>query len=477
MTYPYAEYPRQAIDALGIKTSFVTAGRKDKRPIILLHGMTSSGDTYRELMRELENDFWLLAPDIPGFGYSDSTNPYTFPHLVEWLAAFREALDLPPAILAGHSFGGALAVNYALSYPEDVIGLLLIAPAILASDMYPTYLKRAGISLGLVDLSTAVSQSQAIVNQQIKLSFYEPDRQEESVWERRLRDYDLARASADVLKAVAFQELRSRLPDIEQPTCIIWGKDDPVLPVDHAAQLAALMKDIQVVEFDECGHIPMLEQATLCQAAVRAFLEGKDVPRAVESQRLKDTSQFNGPVISVFGSSAPLPGSVAYEEARKTGQLLANAGYAVATGGYSGTMAAVSQGAYEAGGHVIGVTCNQIEQFRPLGPNQWINEEQRYESLQDRLIHLVRQNDGMIVLPGGIGTLSEMSLAWSFLQVGEIDPRPLVLLGNSWRETMKTFYNRDYIRPLHQDLLLFVSSPVEAVAELTAARKRIASGN
>jgi uncharacterized protein (TIGR00730 family) len=143
--------------------------------------------------------------------------------------------------------------------------------------------------------------------------------------------------------------------------------------------------------------------------------------------------------------------------------MLAQRGFAVATGGYSGTMTAVSQGAAEAGGHVIGVTSDQIEQFRPLGPNQWIQEEIRYPALQERLIHLVRNNDGMIVLPGGIGTLSEMALAWSYLQVGELSARPLVLLGAHWQEVINGFIDPLYVRPDHLQLLHFAGTPLDAV--------------
>ncbi|MCP4417414.1 MAG: LOG family protein [Chloroflexi bacterium] len=169
-------------------------------------------------------------------------------------------------------------------------------------------------------------------------------------------------------------------------------------------------------------------------------------------------------IISVFGSSAPKPGSLAYEEARLLGMHLAQAGFAVATGGYSGTMTAVSQGASEAGGHVIGVTSAQIEQFRPLGPNRWVAEEIKFESLRDRLLHLVTENDGMIVLPGGIGTLSEMALAWSFLQVGEVTKRPLVLLGSLWQQTIDSFYTSDYVREKDMTLLSFANTPQTAVA-------------
>lgn len=172
------------------------------------------------------------------------------------------------------------------------------------------------------------------------------------------------------------------------------------------------------------------------------------------------------PVISVFGSASPKPGSPSYEEARLLGRLLAEGGFSVATGGYSGTMSAVSQGAAEAGGHVIGVTCDQIERFRPLGPNQWVMEEFRYPTLRERLVHLVEQNQGMVVLPGGIGTLSEMTLAWSFLQVGEISPRPLVLLGDLWQATVTAFIRPEYVTEPNAQLLHIASTPQEAVAYL-----------
>ena len=168
--------------------------------------------------------------------------------------------------------------------------------------------------------------------------------------------------------------------------------------------------------------------------------------------------------ISVFGSSAPRPGDETYEVARSVGRLLAEAGFAVATGGYAGTMEAVSRGAAEAGGHVIGVGAQRIEQFRPGGLNEWVQEVVYYDTLQERVLHLVHNNDGMVVLPGGIGTLSELALAWSFLQVGEIDARPLVLLGELWQETMETFIHSDFVKEPHAALLHYAGSPQDAMA-------------
>lgn len=177
------------------------------------------------------------------------------------------------------------------------------------------------------------------------------------------------------------------------------------------------------------------------------------------------------PVISVFGSSSPQPDSEAYLEARQLGELLAESGFAVATGGYGGTMAAVSQGAAEVGGRVIGVTSTHMEKWRATPPNEWVAEEVRHNSQRDRLLHLVMNNDGMIALPGGIGTLSEVALAWSLIQTGEIPARPLILMGPTWRETIRVYAQVEYIRPRDMDLIYLATSAETAVGYL---RQRLA---
>lgn len=175
-------------------------------------------------------------------------------------------------------------------------------------------------------------------------------------------------------------------------------------------------------------------------------------------------------IISVFGSSSPRPGSVVYEQARTVGRLLAEAGCTVATGGYGGTMMAVSQGAAEAGGHVIGIASSRIETYRGAGVNPYVNEVIKYDSLTDRLLHLVRHNQGMIALPGGIGTISEVTLAWSFLQVNEIEPRPFALMGALWRQTIDVFYDTAYIAEKDMHLLYFTDTPETAVAHILQHR-------
>jgi uncharacterized protein (TIGR00730 family) len=143
--------------------------------------------------------------------------------------------------------------------------------------------------------------------------------------------------------------------------------------------------------------------------------------------------------ISVFGGSQPKPGDPTNQEALHLGQLLAQAGFTVLNGGYIGTMEAVSRGAAEAGGHVIGVTCDEIEAWRPIKANRWVKEEWHFATLQERLFALINHADAFLALPGGVGTLAEITLAWNQLITGVLSPRPLILIGPGWQETVQAF--------------------------------------
>ena len=169
-------------------------------------------------------------------------------------------------------------------------------------------------------------------------------------------------------------------------------------------------------------------------------------------------------IVAVFGGAAPRPGSEAYEAARTLGQQLAEAGWTVATGGYAGVMEAASRGACEAGGHVIGVTCTLIENWRGLKANAWVREEKKFETLRERLYHLVEFSDAAVALPGGIGTLSEVALTWSLIQTGEIKAKPLVAVGRVWTETLATFMREGegYLRAGDEKLVVLAEDVAEA---------------
>ena len=172
------------------------------------------------------------------------------------------------------------------------------------------------------------------------------------------------------------------------------------------------------------------------------------------------------PTISVFGSSAPRSGSDDYALAEEVGRRLAEAGARVQTGGYAGTMEAASKGAREAGGEVVGVTCDAIETFRPSKPNAWVAEEIRHGTLRERLHHLIEHCDGALVLPGGPGTLAEFALMWNMMLIEELPRRPVVLLGELWARTVEAFVDPRYVSEETRSLFTTAPTPEAAVREL-----------
>jgi uncharacterized protein (TIGR00730 family) len=172
--------------------------------------------------------------------------------------------------------------------------------------------------------------------------------------------------------------------------------------------------------------------------------------------------------ITVFGGSQPKAGDESYAEAYELGKLLASAGHTILTGGYIGTMEAVSRGASEGGGHVIGVTCDEIENWRKVKPNAWVQEERRFQTLEQRLSELIHSCQAAIALPGGPGTLTEIALTWNLMIIAAIPPKPLILVGESWKTTLKTFISQmdSYISEKQRSLLSFSADGVEAVRML-----------
>ena len=172
--------------------------------------------------------------------------------------------------------------------------------------------------------------------------------------------------------------------------------------------------------------------------------------------------------ITVFGGSQPREGDTAYNEAMELGRLLAQRGHTVLTGGYIGTMEAVSRGASEAGGHVIGVTCEDIENWRKVAPNRWVKEEWRKQTLIERLQALVEGCDAALALPGGPGTLTEVSLMWNLMIVESLHRRPLILIGDGWQSVFDQVFKQldTYTSAQQRELLSFAKDIHTAVSVL-----------
>jgi uncharacterized protein (TIGR00730 family) len=171
--------------------------------------------------------------------------------------------------------------------------------------------------------------------------------------------------------------------------------------------------------------------------------------------------------IAVLGSARIERPDPRWDLAHKLGTLIAQHGFAVVTGGYGGLMASVGQGAHESGGKVIGLP---MRHWDNLEPNQWNAELRWSDGYGTRLEHLLRCS-GVVALPGGVGTLSEMAVIWAAAQT-EPNPPSIVLLGDSWPALIKAIGENLVVGPADLKLLRIVATPEEAVQALTAAADR-----
>jgi uncharacterized protein (TIGR00730 family) len=182
---------------------------------------------------------------------------------------------------------------------------------------------------------------------------------------------------------------------------------------------------------------------------------------AQEVRRAEESGARPERFVAVFGSGSALAGDPVIAQAERLGHLLADEGFTVISGGYGGTMEAVSRGARQAGGRVIGVTMDLLTP--PLKPNAWLTEEQRVSDFFPRLRRLVGA-DAFVVLRGGIGTLTEATLVWSLLQTGQILAKPFVFVGDSWQRLFDAFQAETFITERDFALVKAVGDVDEAYA-------------
>ena len=165
-------------------------------------------------------------------------------------------------------------------------------------------------------------------------------------------------------------------------------------------------------------------------------------------------------IVTIFGGSKCREADPEYAQAVRVGELLAESGFTICTGGYAGVMEAASRGAHERGGRVLGITMNQFK----AEPNRYLSEKVPSEHFYDRLQRLITQSVGYIALRGGMGTVTEISLVWNKLQTRVLDPRPLVLLGDCWPPVVKTWQSNLAVSDNDVQILDFAVTPEEAVA-------------
>lgn len=251
----------------------------DKTPVLLLHGLPAQSYTWREILPALaEQGIRAIAPDWIGSGFSAKPDKRDFPYtpnaFVEALADFIEALSLDRFSLVVQGFLGTAGLQYALRYPEKIERLAILNTPIFTGAKVPWKIKQLGLPL----IGEMMTQDPLLVDRTLEgggkyqipekdLDIYRAPFLKSSAAGRSLfttvQKLELAQVSAEIASGFA---------NWTQPIQIIWGVNDPWLPVSQAETFAQSLKTAEIVRLTEVGHYPQEDWPEKVNEALIPFL-------------------------------------------------------------------------------------------------------------------------------------------------------------------------------------------------------------
>lgn len=174
------------------------------------------------------------------------------------------------------------------------------------------------------------------------------------------------------------------------------------------------------------------------------------------------------PAVSIFGSARSLPGDPVYEQSQEIARMLAERGYAVITGGGGGVMEAANKGAAEAGGRSVGLN---IELPMEQRPNPFSTVKLSFRYFFVRKVMFIKYAQAYVVMPGGLGTLDELSEAITLIQTRKIKPFPVIMVGSKfWGPLVdwfkQTLLTEKMISEEDLDIFRVMDDPKEVVKEI-----------
>lgn len=265
----------------GYRTRYWAQGSGE--PIVLVHGLGSSAESWLLNVDGLAEHYRVLVPDILCFGRTAKpvdTSEYSLPRSARFLAGFLESQGVERAHIVGNSMGGIVSLQFAVDFSQMVDRLVLVDAAGFGPEVHVSMRLQSLPLLGEV----IAAPSRRAVRMSLEMASWRHDFITPELIETF---YDVARQSeckAPFLRALrtgiglrgvhdhVLQPLQKRIPSISAPTMIMWGRHDQVLPISHLATARRLLPAAHVHVFEDCGHIPQMESPAEFNRLVQEFL-------------------------------------------------------------------------------------------------------------------------------------------------------------------------------------------------------------
>ena len=276
----YANSSSQFMSILGMQVHYRDQGvLADSVPLILLHGMSSSLNTWDSVVFYLANHRRVISLDLPGFGLTGPSpeNMYNFDYYNKFIDSFTRRLQLTKFTLVGNSMGGSIAWNYALFKPAAIDKLVLIDAA--------GYPKRGESgSLGFKIASTPLINNillfatpKALVRKSLETIYYDQSRVTDAQVERfhdmAIREGNRPAALLIFKGSFGTSSVKRKIDEIKTPTLILWGEKDNLISVENAHRFNQDIKNSKLEIYPNVGHVPMEEVPEQVANSILSFIK------------------------------------------------------------------------------------------------------------------------------------------------------------------------------------------------------------
>ncbi len=277
-----------------IRIFYREAGHAGAPVIVLLHGFPSSSHMYRDLIRELDGEFHLIAPDYPGFGNSDRPPlerfVYTFDHLAEVVEIFLQTLGLERFSLYMQDYGGPIGFRIASKHPDWIQALIIqntnayeegLTPVF--DHLRPLWEKRTGAN------ELKVTRTFRRTGTMWQYTHGVSDRSKVSPDAWNMDQYFLDQPYSHFIQLELQTDFGSNVKcyprwheyfrQFQPPTLVVWGRNDAIFSQQGAEAYKRDLKNIEM-HFLDTGHFALEEKCDVIASHIRRFFEARNLKKA-----------------------------------------------------------------------------------------------------------------------------------------------------------------------------------------------------
>ncbi len=250
------------------KIRYLESGNS-KKTLVLIHGLGASAERWDKVIPLFAKHFRVIIPDLIGFGYSDKPlTDYTLDFFSSFLEKFFDVANIRHPILIGSSLGGQIAAEYTADHPQNIEKLILVSPS--------GVMKQSTPALDSYIMAALYPNEQNAKNA-FELMECSGDNIDEKIITGFVERMKLPNAKlafmSTLLGLKIAKVITTKLQSIKTPTLIIWGTNDPVIPIQHADEFVASIKDCKFLSMDNCGHTPYAQDPNSFVTIVLKFLK------------------------------------------------------------------------------------------------------------------------------------------------------------------------------------------------------------